>query len=230
MIKVKFKTMKDIYSYRAGGFENNARFVEAIKKHSPKDFSFSVAYDENDFHNNKKINADMVTINGQKLQNLDPWFIGHETLFLSSSRTLGNELRFLEIMNKTFFKIKSKDHLAQYRQTYSSNDEIARLIGTKPFEVRGYNVNQPIRVSQIYINDQPLADMTDLGPSRIAFTIVERISYCIECDEDTITSERDDCMDEDPKIEIESRHKLNIQGYFDDDQLRDLIEQLESLL
>lgn len=229
MIKVKFKTMKDIYSYRAGGFENNARFVEAIKKHSPKDFSFLVAYDENDFHNNKKINADMVTINGQKLQNLDPWFIGHETLFLSSSHTLGNELRFLEIMNKTFFKIKSKDHLAQYRQTYISNGEIARLIGTKPFEVRCYNEGQPIYVSNIYINGYPLTDMTGLGAGRIAFTIAERDSYCIECDEDTITPD-DGNIAEDVKIEIESSHKLNIQGYFDDDQLRELIEQLESLL
>lgn len=228
MIKVKFKSADYLRRYQIAGFDTNKRFGDVLKKHSI-DLSFSVLYEEHNFHNSRPIMAAAVKINGQRLVDLDPWFDGTETLFLSSSHTLGNELRFLEIMNKTFFKIKSKDHLAQYRQTYSSNSEIARLIGTKPFEVRGYNVNQSIRVSQIYINDQPLADMTDLGPSRIAFTITERASYCIECDEDTIIPEQDD-MNEDVKIEIESSHKLNIQGYFDDDQLRELIEQLESLL
>lgn len=228
MIKVKFKSADYLRRYQIAGFDTNKRFGDVLKKHSI-DLSFSVLYEEHNFHNSQPIMAAAVKINGQRLVDLDPWFDGTETLFLSSSHTLGNELRFLEIMNKTFFKIKSKDHLAQYRQTYSSNSEIARLIGTKPFEVRGYNVNQSIRVSQIYINDQPLADMTDLGPSRIAFTITESISYCIECVEDTIIPEQDD-MNEDIKIEIESSHKLNIQGYFDEDQLRELIEQLESLL
>lgn len=229
MIKVKFKSMSDIYRYRCSGFESNARFVDVVKKHSPKDFSFSVDYTEIDFCNNRPIITDMVTINGRHLVELDPWFDGNETLFLSNSNTLGNELRLLEIMNKTFFKIKSKDCLTQYRQTYISNGEIARLIGTRPFEVRCYSESQPIHVSQIYINDQPLTDMTGLGPARIAFTLSERNSYCIECEKDSITPSQDD-IDEDNKIEIEFSHKLNIQGYFDDDQLRELIEQLESLL
>ncbi|ANM46457.1 hypothetical protein BI036_gp008 [Morganella phage vB_MmoM_MP1] len=228
MIKVKFKSTDYFRRYQIAGFDTNRRFIDVLKRYS-NDLCFSVNYKEYDFCNSHPIMADEVQINGQHLTDLDPWFDGTETLFLASSNTLGNELRLLEIMNKTFFKIKSKDCLTQYRQTYISNGEIARLIGTKPFEVRCYNVTQPIHVSQIYINDKPLADMTGLGPSRIAFTVGERDSYCIECDEDTITPD-DGNIAEDVKIEIESSHKLNIQGYFDDDQLRELIEQLESLL